>query len=56
MPYCVTGFGGNLDRMIVAIVYVSLLMAKIVPVDRRFVVGSKLGDVCINLYSLSVSI
>jgi len=56
VPYCMTGFGGNLDCMIVAIVHVSLLMAKIVSVDRRFVMGSKLGVMCINLYSLSVSI
>ncbi len=57
VPYCVSRFGGNLDRMIVAFLYVSLLtMAKIGPVDRRFVMGSKSGDVCINLYSFSVSI
>ena len=37
------------DAMSVAFLYVSLLTARIVSPDRRFVVGSNLGDVCISL-------
>ncbi len=35
--------------MVVAFVYVSLLVAKIVPADRRFVVRSIVRNVCISL-------
>ena len=36
--------------------YVSCLIAKIVPSDRRFVSGTNLEDVCIILFSFSVSL
>ena len=38
------------------VLYVFLLTAKSVPADRRFVVGSNLGDMRISLYSFNVSL
>ena len=42
--------------MIVAFLYVSLMSAMTVPVDRRFMVGYSLRDVRINLHSFCVSL
>ena len=39
-----------------ASLYMSILMARIVPADLRNVLGSSLGGVCISLYSFKMSL
>ena len=36
--------------------YISLRVARMVPANLRFVVGSSFGDVCVSLYSVKASL